>query len=130
MADWAVIFSPAFKATLATTRTEFEKRLDQAQSRSAVENVLRQYEPFDKFASLALDLRDGISRPSELLSYYGKSENGNPLYLLNSGGWCGLFSADDSKRICTGIKVYDSSEVPLLKRLKGTVQSPFRRHFQ
>jgi len=130
MEAWEVILSPAFKAKLAATRTEFENRLNQARSRRAVEEVLAQYEPFKTFALLALDLRDHKSPPSELLRYYETSENGNPLYLLISERWCGLFTADVSKHTCTGINVYDLSEIPLLKRLKGRIQSPFRRHFQ
>src|SRR5271169_5212266 len=115
MATWTVVLSEDFEATIDSKITEFQTRLEQAGSRSEVEIALRQSEPFERFASLALDLRDGKSIPASLLRYYGKAE-GTPVYLLISGRWCGQFSVDGSKHICTGIKIYDVSQTSILKR--------------
>jgi hypothetical protein len=130
MAAWTVVLSEDFKATIDSKITEFQTRLEQAGSRGEVESAVWQSESFERFASLALDLRDGKSTPASLLSYYRKDEDGTPVYLLMSGRWCGLFSVDDSRHICTGIKIYDASQTSILKRLTGKIQTPFRRHFE
>lgn len=130
---WEVILSPDFASTITKTIREFETDLDHAQGRGAVERALlrRQYKAFRQFALVALNLEARKIPPSKVLSFYDTGAGTVSSYLLISGQWCGLFSADSSTQKCTGIKVYDASETPPLgKRLKGRIQGLFRSHFQ